>query len=191
VADATPDDGLTAAERAAGQAPKGRPTPSRKEAEAARKARLGALPTDPKARRKVERSLQRDSAARERAAVRSGDARNFPARDRGPARAFVRDYVDGRLRLLEFLMPLVVLSWLTILLHNTKLYIYASFVMEGVVIVGIALSVMLNLRVKKLVREKFGADETRGVGFYAFSRALMPRPMRQPKPVLTSKGQPK
>jgi Protein of unknown function (DUF3043) len=161
VTDATTDPTATAAELAAQQAPKGRPTPSRREAEAARKARLGALPTDPKARRKVERSQQRESYARERQAVRSGDT------------------------------PVVVLSWLTILLHDTTLYIDASFVMEGVVALGIGLSVVLNLRVKKAVREQFGPDAARGAGFYAFSRALMPRPMRQPKPLFTFNGEPK
>jgi Protein of unknown function (DUF3043) len=174
--------------RAPETAAKGRPTPSRKEAEAARKAYLGGLPADPKARRRAERDQQREAFARQRQAVRTGDTRHYPERDRGPARAFVRDYVDGRLRLLEFLMPLVVLSWLTIFVHQTMLYIYASFVMEGAVVLGVALSILLTMRIKREVRAKFGEEHVRGAGFYAFSRALMPRPMRQPKPVVRAGG---
>jgi hypothetical protein len=53
------------------------------------------------------------------------------------------------------------------------------------------LGLVLNVRVKRAVREKFGDSEVRGVGFYAFSRAAMPRFIRQPKPAVTFRGQPK
>ena len=166
-------------------------TPSRREAEAARKARLGIMPSDPRERRRAERAVRNDSLQRQREAMRSGDAKNYPVRDRGEARAFVRDYVDGRLRLLEFLMPIVVVAWITIVLHSTVIYIYASFVMELVVVLGIGLGLLLNVRVKRAVREKFGENEVRGTGFYAFSRAAMPRFLRQPKPTVDFRGQPK
>ncbi len=167
------------------------PTPSRREAEAARKARLGGMPADPKERRRAERSARSEAYQRQREALKSGDARNFPARDQGPARAFVRDYVDGRLRLLEFLMPVVVVAWFTLVLRSTAIYVYASFVMELVVVLGIGLGILLNVRVKRAVREKFGEGEVRGTGFYAFSRAAMPRFLRQPRPVVNFRGQPK
>ncbi|HET9169261.1 MAG TPA: DUF3043 domain-containing protein [Actinospica sp.] len=188
VADATPADVIPAESVSSG---KGRATPSRKEAEAARKVRLGALPVDPKARRQAERDANRASYDRSRQALRSGDERNYPARDRGPAKAFVRDYVDGRIRLLELLMPLVILCWATLLMHNTSIYIYSSFVMEFVVVLGIVLGVYLGQRVKRQVAAQFGADEARGTGFYAFSRAVMPRFLRQPKPRVTMRGEPK
>ncbi len=167
------------------------PTPSRREAEAARKARLGALPADPKERRKAERSVRNEAYQRQRQAMRTGDAKNFPARDYGPARAFVRDYVDGRLRLLEFLMPVVVLAWFTLIMRSLSIYVYAALVMEVVVVLGIVLGILLNVRVKRAVRERFGESEVRGTGFYAFSRAAMPRIIRQPKPTVTFRGQPK
>jgi len=188
VADATPADAKPAEPSANG---KGRPTPSRKDAEAARKMRLGALPADPKAAKKQDRETQRASYDRSRQALKSGDTRYFPARDQGPARAFIRDYVDGRIRLLELLMPLVILCWATLLLRNTSIYIYSSFGMEFVVLVGVVLGVLLSLRVKKAVRAEFGEEHVRGSGFYAFSRAVMPRPLRQPKPRITFRGEPK
>lgn len=189
VADATPAD----AEPAVPAAPtgKGRPTPSRKEAEAARKMRLGAIPADPKAARRAEREAQRGSYDRSRQALKTGDERYYPARDQGKARAFVRDYVDGRMRLLELLMPLVILCWATLLLRNTSIYIYSSFAMEVVVVLGIVLGVLLATRVKRAVRAEFGEGDVRGTGFYAFSRAVMPRPLRQPKPRVTMRGEPK
>ena len=189
VADATPDDALPNRQPVASG--KGRATPSRKEAEAARKLRLGALPADPKERKKAEREAQRMGYDRSRQALRSGDERHYPARDQGPAKAFVRDYVDCRLRLLELLMPLVLLCWATLLMHNTKIYVYSSFVMEVVVVLGIVLGVLLSQRIKKAVASQFGQDEVRGTGFYAFSRAVMPRPLRQPRPRVTMRGEPK
>jgi hypothetical protein len=188
VADATPADAIPAEPGTSG---KGRATPSRKEAEAARKLRLGALPADPRARKAAEREANRASYDRSRQALRSGDERNYPARDQGPVKAFVRDYVDGRIRLLEMLMPLVVLCWATLLMRNTSIYIYSSFGMEIVVVLGIILGVFLAQRVKKQVAAQFGAEEARGTGFYAFSRAVMPRFLRQPKPRVTMRGEPK
>ena len=189
VADATPAD--AAPKVPAAPAGKGRPTPSRKEAEASRKTRLGALPTDPKLARKAEREAQRSSYDRSRQALKKGDVRNYPARDQGPARAFVRDYVDGRVRLLELLMPLVIICWATLLLRNTSIYIYSSFGMEFVVVLGIVLGGLLSVRVKRAVRAEFGDGDVRGAGFYAFSRAVMPRPLRQPKPRVTARGEEK
>ncbi|WP_034268800.1 DUF3043 domain-containing protein [Actinospica robiniae] len=174
-----------------GPAGKGRPTPSRRDAEAARKQRLGALPADPKAARRREREAQRAGYDRSRQALKSGDERYYPARDQGKARAFVRDYVDGRFRLLELLMPLVVLSWLTLVTGRSGIIVVGELAMEVVVVVGLVLGVWLGFRVKRAVAAEFGQDEVRGSGFYAFSRALMPRFMRQPKPKVTMGGRPK
>lgn len=169
---------------------KGRPTPSRREAEAARKQRLGALPADPKSARRADREAQRAAYDRSRQALKSGDERYYPARDRGPARAFVRDYVDGRFRLLELLMPLVVLSWLTLVTGRSGVVLAGQLVMEVVVVIGLIFGLVLSFRVKRAVGAQF-PDEVHGTGFYAFTRALMPRVMRQPKPKVTLSGKPK
>lgn len=193
MADAAPEDAapdLMTDKQRYGQ-PKGRPTPTRREAEAARKARLGRLPQDPKERRRAERSARNEGYQRQRQALRSGDAKNFPARDQGPARAWIRDYVDGRLRMLEFLMPIVVVAWFTLILRSASIYIYASFAMELVVVVGIVFGIMLNFRVKREIRARFGEEHVRGSGFYAFSRAAMPRFLRQPRPSVTFTGKAK
>lgn len=187
-ADSAPVDQASSPAKPEGPNGKGRPTPSRRDAEAARKQRLGALPSDPKAARRAEREAQRAGYDRSRQALKSGDERYYPARDQGKARAFVRDYVDGRFRLLELLMPLVVLSWLTLVTGRSGVVLAGQFVMEVVVIVGLVLGVWLSYRVKRAVAAEFGPGEVRGTGFYAFSRALMPRFMRQPKPKVTMGG---
>lgn len=189
--DSVPVDQAQAPGKPEGPSGKGRPTPSRRDAEAARKQRYGKLPSDPKAARRAEREAQRAGYDRSRQALKAGDERYYPARDQGKARAFVRDYVDGRFRLLELLMPLVVLSWLTLVTGRSGVVLAGQFVMEVVVVVGLVLGVWLSYRVKRAVSAEFGPDDVRGTGFYAFSRALMPRIMRQPKPKVTMGGKPK
>src|SRR5262245_47732826 len=74
---------------------KGRPTPSRKEAEAARKAGF----KKPRNRREAaEQRRQRARAERVKTqeAMRTGDDRYLPPQDKGPVRRFARDYVDAR-----------------------------------------------------------------------------------------------
>src|SRR5581483_7801434 len=135
-----------------------------------------------------------------RPAPRRPDARRRPLARRGSGGcrrtrrsggAWIRDYVDGRLRMLEFLMPIVVVAWFTLILRSASIYIYASFAMELVVVVGIILGIWLNLRVKREVRARFGEEHVRGSGFYAFSRAAMPRFLRQPRPTVTFTGKAK
>ena len=83
------------------RSPKGRPTPSRREAEAARKQQL-KIPKDPKEAKKAARERDREERAASRAAMMAGDERYLPARDKGPGRAFTRDFVDSRFTLAEY-----------------------------------------------------------------------------------------
>ena len=83
------------------RSPKGRPTPTRKEAEAARKQQL-KIPKDPKEAKKAARERDRDERTRARAAMMAGDERYLPPRDQGAAKSFTRDFVDSRFTLAEF-----------------------------------------------------------------------------------------
>jgi hypothetical protein len=171
---------------------KGRPTPTRREAEAARKRRLGGMPADPKERKVAERSARNAAFDRQRKALRSGDERNYPARDRGPVASFIRDYVDGRLRLLEFLMPLIVLSYVLLFTERgSSTGSAVTLAMQIVIVLGVVLVVLLALRVRSAVRKEFGAEAVRGATMYTVSRAVMPRFLRQPKPRVTFTGKQK
>jgi hypothetical protein len=91
---------------------KGRPTPSRREAEAARKARAKG-PTDKKEAARYQRQRRAEASAKMREGMKTGDDRYLPARDKGPVRRFVRDVVDSRLCMAELLLPLLVLIMVT------------------------------------------------------------------------------
>ncbi len=86
---------------------KGRPTPSRKEA----RPPPGRAPGPRRTRRprpSCARQRRTENNARAREGMRTGDERYLPARDKGPVRRFVRDWVDSRLCMAELLLPLLV-----------------------------------------------------------------------------------
>ena len=88
---------------------KGRPTPTRKEAEAAARARA-KVPRTRKEQAALARSARGDTAAKMREAMKTGDDRYLPARDRGPVRRFIRDFVDSRFSFIELMIPLLIIS---------------------------------------------------------------------------------
>src|SRR5690625_4147143 len=81
---------------------KGRPTPKRRDQEAANRRPL--IADD----RKVARAQHKQAVAEERARMRraldTGEERYLPPRDKGPQRRFARDYVDARWGIGEWLI---------------------------------------------------------------------------------------
>ena len=171
---------------------KGRATPTRRDAEAARKQRLGGMPADPRARRAAEREARSSMYAKQREALKAGDEKNYPAQHRGEVPTFVRDYVDGRPRLAEAIAPVIVLSYVTLFLgRGSSALSDVSLAAEAVVALGVLDLIWLTFRLRTTVRKKFGDQAVRGVAFYAAGRVILPRPMRQPKPKVTITGRPR
>jgi len=85
---------------------KGRPTPKRKEAEAARKISTLA-PASTKAERKRAKEAAKASRVAQRAAFLRGDESALPLRDKGPVKKFVRNYVDARRSIGEYFLPVI------------------------------------------------------------------------------------
>ena len=86
---------------------KGKATPKRKDAVAATKVNSITAPAT-KADRSKNREALKASRAAARAAYMRGDENALPARDRGPVKRFVRDYVDSRRSLGEYFLPLMI-----------------------------------------------------------------------------------
>lgn len=184
----TDRDAASAARRAAEQA-KGRPTPSRKEAEKARRDRLkhGTSSSARSSTRKggsggkAERSQRQRASVRERDALRSGDEANYPARDRGPVRKFCRDYIDSRRTVGELLIPLMVaVIALSFVRNATVLALTPVFTAACVVLLG---GDLLRLRygLRKELAKRFPSESTTGTTGYALMRASQMRFLRLPK----------
>src|SRR5690242_507263 len=89
------------------QAPKGRPTPKRSEAQTQRRS-VAQTPTTRKEAAKRQRDERRVQMEKQRQALANGDERYLPARDKGPVRKFARDFVDSRFCVAEFFLPMAV-----------------------------------------------------------------------------------
>lgn len=163
---------------------KGRATPSRKEAEAARKARLKGA-ANPKEAKKQERERGRTDRMRARQALVDGDERYLPARDQGKAKSFARDFVDARRSAGEFMLPAVLVFLVLSFIPNN--------LVRGYSIIGFYLYMLLVLvdtsflawRTRRAVAQKY-PDDTTKVGMYAALRALQLRRLRLPKPRVRS-----
>jgi hypothetical protein len=169
---------------------KGRPTPkrrdtvgvrgpvtapkTRKEAYARQKAQTKAVKA---ARVKPEASTM--TVAERRAALKAGDV--LPRRDQGQTRKLARDYVDSRRMASNYfllLFPLMVLSGLIkglAIVQLITLALAVGFIGEWY---------FAGRRIRRMAIERFG--EAPGgnmtIGFYAGSRAYLPRRWRLPAP---------
>ncbi|MDO5720122.1 MAG: DUF3043 domain-containing protein [Actinomycetaceae bacterium] len=171
---------------------KGRPTPTRKEAEAAR--RRDMIPRDRKLAKKLARERQNEMWRRQQQAMETGDERYLPLRDRGRIRRFTRDYIDARWSLAEFVLPamfILILAMLgmVLLVQYTSpqmaqfIVSFISWGTYGLLFLSVGEAVWVNHRIKKLALEKYPQEEwPRRSGFYVFSRMVMARRWRQPKP---------
>jgi len=169
---------------------KGRPTPTRKEAEAARKASI-KVPSDPKEAKKAMRDRDRDARAADRAALMAGDERRLPARDSGAARSMIRNSVDGRRSVGEIFIPVAILVLLSGFLRNEliiKITYYVWVVMLALVVLDV-IWIIIQLR-KKAKVELPDTSLKAGDYLYGVMRSLTLRRLRVPPPKFRSGGRP-
>jgi hypothetical protein len=172
---------------------KGRATPSRKEREAANKRPLVATRTKTKLTKE-----ERRKRAEERLVVRqgyeAGDERYLPLRDKGPQRRFVRDFVDARYTVGEFMIPLMFSVIIATFLpqynatdgSGAVLQLTVLIAMYGFFLVAVLDAVIFGRKMLKVMSAKFGENNIeKGHRWYAATRAFQFRPLRVPKPRVT------
>ena len=178
------------AESPAAPVGKGRPTPTRKEAEEARRQALKG-PTDAKTRRKIEREHARAQRIAAREALMAGDERALPARDAGPVRRFVRDYIDGRRTLAEYFIPLAVVVLIVGFFRNPNIQVIVSFVWFLMLALLVVDMTVLLVRLRNALAKQFpDPAERKGSIFYGAMRALQIRRLRLPPPNVKAGGKP-
>ncbi|MFB2598520.1 DUF3043 domain-containing protein [Herbiconiux sp. P17] len=162
------------------QSGKGHATPTRKEREAANKRPL--VPTDRKEAGRDYKRRQQEMRDKARVGMANGDEKYLPARDKGVQRRYVRDYVDARFNLGEFLIPVMFVVILLTLVPMPEMQAAVMLGLYAFVVIVIGDSLFLGIRLMKKMREKFGADRVEKVRWYATMRALQFRRLRLPKP---------
>lgn len=164
---------------------KNRPTPKRRDQEAARKQPL--VVTDRKEAREKDRAARVEQRAKMNEAMVTGDDRYLPTRDRGPVKRYIRDRVDARWSVGEFLLPAMVLVLaLSFVRQNWAVLLVMAVTYTLIVVAAIDCWVMWR-NVKKGIYAKFGPDVAipRGSAMYAVMRAFQLRRTRMPRPQVT------
>ena len=179
-----PDDEVAVEESPVeGAEGKGRATPKRKDAEAERRQRL-----KPPRNRKEASARMRDRRRTDRVkmqqALRSGDERHLPARDRGPVRRFCRDFVDARWNVAEWLLPLlVIILALSFLGAGSPVAAWLQLVLWTATIIGTVLDTLwLIWKTRRELLRRFPDENRRGAVAYAVLRSSQLRRLRLPKP---------
>jgi Protein of unknown function (DUF3043) len=151
---------------------KDRPTPSRREAEAARRERVN---------RTLSNREARQVAARQARAER---LRRLGDRERAPEKALMRDYVDARLNLGEFLLPaVVVILAITVLgSYLPEIAVITTLAMYLFIFAVIADEYLMWRGFKRVLAERLPNAPTKGLLMYGMTRSTQLRRFRMPPP---------
>lgn len=147
------------------------PTPTRREAEAARRARLNPQ-LSPKEARKRER------AEREKARVKG-----LEAQDALPSRALLRDFVDSRFNYAEFGLPvlfaLLLLTMVPVFQQYVNWFVYLTW---GYMVIMAFDAWLMWRRFKVILAERYPGTPLQGLFMYGFNRQFTFRRWRRPPP---------
>jgi len=155
-----------------GRGKKGRPTPTRKEAEAARRQRVTRNLNSREARKEANRRAREERL------------RLMNEREAAPEKVLLRDYVDSRFNIGEFVLPaLVVILALTFLNTVFPFVTYVTTVLMYVFLLVAIVDVALMWRgFKKVLAQRMPGTPTRGLLMYGMNRAIQIRRFRIPPP---------
>ncbi|MCX6447484.1 MAG: DUF3043 domain-containing protein [Actinobacteria bacterium] len=160
---------------------KGKPTPKRKEAQA--KLKVSSL--SPAASKEAKKALKAQARVRRletRAAYMRGEESALPVKDKGPARRFVRNYVDERKSVTEYFLIFIMFILFLTVIPSPAVQLGAIVLMYSAMIWVAIDGFLLSRRVKKLVAEKFPDQPTKGLGLYGWMRSTQLRRLRAPAP---------
>lgn len=165
---------------------KGRPTPKRNQAEAKRKINSLA-PATTKEAKIAQREAAKAARVSQRAAYLRGDEKAMPARDRGPARRFVREAVDSRRNVGEYFLPVVLVVLALSAVPSNQVRVAATFFMYVALVAALLDGFILTRRILKEVQERFPNEPIKGLRLYAWLRSTQLRRLRTP-PATTPRG---
>jgi Protein of unknown function (DUF3043) len=166
---------------------KGHPTPKRREVERGRRRSLNA-PRDRKTAYREARERQRDSRGKQMQALKAGDERALPARDRGPVRKYARDLVDSRRSVAEFFLPLALVILVLSFLGTEKMKLFGSSLWLALVVLIVLDSAVLGYKLRRGLERSLPDVPRRGVMVYALTRSMQIRRFRLPPPRNKGRG---
>jgi len=158
---------------------KGRPTPSRRDREAANRRPI--VVADRSLARKQSREKDREDRARVNAGYAAGEEKYLPARDRGVQKRWVRDWVDARFSVGELVIPGMFVAILVMYLPLPGIEAYITYGLMAFFAIILIDTFIAARRCQQRMNERYG-DRAERVRWYTALRCLQLRPMRMPKP---------
>ncbi len=153
------------------QEKKNTPTPSRREAEAARRERLNPTLSPKEARR------------RDREATYAQRQRDLARTEESPGRTLMRDLVDSRFNPAEIAMPVLLavmaLGFIPALTPYIQWLLYATWAYLALLVLD---TYLMWRRFKELAGQRIPGTPLKGLLFYGFNRQMSFRRWRQPPP---------
>ena len=125
----------------------------------------------------------REERLKTRAALDTGDERYLPLRDKGPQRRFIRDVVDSRWNLGEFVMIAALVFVVVSFIQNITVQSIVMMAFWVLILAVILDSFILRSLIRRRLTDKFGGPNSGDV-WYGVSRALQLRRFRLPKPMV-------
>lgn len=182
-------DAAPTSDNTAGPSSKGRPTPKRRDstpqrgpvtAPKTRKEAYARQKQQAKAAQDARRAGPAMTAQQRREALRSGDPATLPRRDQGKTRKLARDYVDSHRMISNYLLLLFPLMIASYLIPRSGV----QFVVIGAFVILLGEWYLVGRRIRAMAIERFGKADGGpfAIGFYAGSRAYLPRRWRLPAP---------
>ena len=167
---------------------KNRPTPKRKDQEAARRQPL--VVADRKQAKKLDRAKRNEQMYRTRQAMLTGDESGLPARDKGPVRRYIRDHIDARWNLAEFMLPVMLIVLALSFLRTNEILFFVTILTYAILLTAIVDTLLMWRGLRKRLTAKFGeeAAKAKGNGMYAAMRDLQLRRSRMPR-ALVKRGE--
>lgn len=147
-------------------------TPTRKQAEAERMQRL-----HPNHSKAEQRKLDRDSKYKSR--VTSWDKV-----ESSPERTLLRDYIDVRWTVTEFMLPAMLLLMAAVVATSRWISVSTYIALGLWVLLGLSFinTAVMWINFKKVLAERVPGASKRGLLMYMFNRSLMIRRFRRPAP---------
>jgi hypothetical protein len=151
---------------------KDRPTPTRKEAEAARRQRM----TTTLSKKEARAVASRQSRAQRMKAV--------SAREAAPEKVLMRDYIDARFNLGEFLLPAVVVILLVTVVGSywPEVTLISTVAMYLFIIAVFVDGYLMWRGFKKVLASRLPKASPKGLLMYGMARSTQIRRFRSPGP---------
>lgn len=114
----------------------------------------------------------------------TGDAAYLPQRDQGPVKAMVRDFIDRRRSVAEYMLPVLILIVILSLIPNATAVTLVFFLWVFIILATVIDEIILVGSLKRELAKRFDKSQTKGAVLYGVLRSTQLRRTRRPAPAI-------